>query len=102
MFITKKEYRELVSQRDGLMELAERAIESSKEMVRVAEEVSKDKANLLEQNKLLKKIVESYIVPCDLCKFNPPSSFDDKPCSVCPAQGKGDAERAKRSGLMRC
>lgn len=23
--------------------------------------------------------------PCDLCKYNPPSSGDGKPCSMCPA-----------------
>lgn len=23
--------------------------------------------------------------PCDLCMYNPPSSFDGKPCSMCPA-----------------
>ena len=23
--------------------------------------------------------------PCDLCRHNPPSSFDGKPCSMCPA-----------------
>ena len=26
--------------------------------------------------------------PCDLCKYNPPSSMDGKPCSVCPAEGR--------------
>ena len=26
--------------------------------------------------------------PCDLCRFSPPSSFDGKPCSMCPAEGK--------------
>ncbi len=29
-----------------------------------------------------------YQVPCDLCTFSPPSSFDGKPCSMCPALGK--------------
>lgn len=23
--------------------------------------------------------------PCDLCRYNPPSSMGGKPCSVCPA-----------------
>ena len=23
--------------------------------------------------------------PCDLCAYNPPSSFDEKPCAMCPA-----------------
>ena len=26
-----------------------------------------------------------YTSPCDLCAYNPPSSFDGKPCAVCPA-----------------
>lgn len=26
------------------------------------------------------------LVPCDLCKHNPPSGFDGKPCSMCPAE----------------
>lgn len=24
--------------------------------------------------------------PCDLCRFNPPSSADGKPCTICPAE----------------
>ena len=26
-----------------------------------------------------------YTSPCDLCAYNPPSSFDGKPCAMCPA-----------------
>lgn len=26
--------------------------------------------------------------PCDLCRFNPPSAGDGKPCTMCPAEGK--------------
>ena len=26
--------------------------------------------------------------PCDLCRFDPPSSFGGKPCSLCPAAPK--------------
>lgn len=25
--------------------------------------------------------------PCDLCRYNPPSSADGKPCTMCPAEG---------------
>lgn len=25
--------------------------------------------------------------PCDLCRYNPPSSCDGKPCTMCPACG---------------
>lgn len=28
--------------------------------------------------------------PCDLCRYNPPSSGDSKPCSMCPACSVGD------------
>lgn len=31
---------------------------------------------------------QSELIPCDCCRFNPPSSTDGKPCSVCPAQAK--------------
>lgn len=31
---------------------------------------------------------EDGLCPCDLCKYNPPSSLDGKPCCVCPAAGK--------------
>ena len=26
--------------------------------------------------------------PCDLCRYNPPSSSDGKPCSMCVAEGR--------------
>lgn len=28
--------------------------------------------------------------PCDLCVFNPPSSCDGKPCTMCPAAKGGE------------
>jgi hypothetical protein len=28
--------------------------------------------------------------PCDLCRYSPPSSCDDKPCTMCPAEVKMD------------
>ena len=34
----------------------------------------------------------SELTPCDVCKFNPPTSGDNKPCFICPAQMKGGAE----------
>ena len=27
-------------------------------------------------------------VPCDVCKYNPPSSGDGKPCTMCPAESE--------------
>ena len=31
---------------------------------------------------------QSELTPCDVCQYNPPSSGDGKPCSICPAQAK--------------
>lgn len=31
---------------------------------------------------------QSDLTPCDVCRFNPPSSGDGKPCCMCPAQAK--------------
>ena len=28
------------------------------------------------------------LMPCDVCRFNPPSSCDGKPCCMCPAEGR--------------
>ena len=28
--------------------------------------------------------------PCDVCRHNPPSSMDGKPCCVCPAERRTD------------
>lgn len=28
--------------------------------------------------------------PCTLCVYNPPSSCDGKPCTMCPAVAKGE------------
>lgn len=33
------------------------------------------------------------LAPCDLCRYNPPSSFGGKPCCACPAEkGSPDGE----------
>lgn len=31
-----------------------------------------------------------HLSPCDVCAYNPPSSGDGKPCSICPAIRKED------------
>ena len=28
------------------------------------------------------------LTPCDVCKYNPPSSGGGKPCGICPAEGR--------------
>lgn len=30
----------------------------------------------------------AQLAPCDVCRFSPPSSGDEKPCTVCPAEGR--------------
>lgn len=30
------------------------------------------------------------LMPCDLCRYNPPSSMDGKPCTMCPAERRED------------
>ena len=34
--------------------------------------------------------VTVHLSPCDVCRYNPPSSGDGKPCSMCPASRKED------------
>ena len=31
---------------------------------------------------------QSDLTPCDVCRFNPPSSGDGKPCTLCVADGR--------------
>lgn len=35
---------------------------------------------------------QEHTIPCDLCGYNPPSSFDGKPCTMCPAVPKQPPE----------
>lgn len=35
---------------------------------------------------------QEHTGPCDLCGYNPPSSFDGKPCTMCPAVPKQPPE----------
>ena len=37
--------------------------------------------------------------PCDVCRFNPPSSADGKPCTMCPAE-PSHAEEVKKGEAM--
>lgn len=40
---------------------------------------------LIENSPTLTQSNES-LCPCDFCAYNPPSSFDGKPCACCPAE----------------
>ena len=32
----------------------------------------------------------AILTPCDACAYNPPSSFDGKPCTMCPAERRSE------------
>ena len=38
----------------------------------------------------IKAVPSADIAPCDVCKYNPPSSMDGKPCCVCRAERRTD------------
>ena len=42
----------------------------------------------METKDMLKALPTVDAVPCDVCRFAPPSSGDGKPCTICPAEGK--------------
>lgn len=37
---------------------------------------------------VLKWLSSVQPTPCDVCRHNPPSSKDGKPCCICPAEGR--------------
>ena len=41
---------------------------------------------LYETVKAIKALPSAQPTPCDVCRYNPPSSMDGKPCGVCPAE----------------
>ena len=42
------------------------------------------------QKKKLCQVPSVQLTPCDVCRYNPPSSMDGKPCAACPAEGRVD------------
>lgn len=34
------------------------------------------------------KVLVKGCTPCDFCRYDPPSSLDGKPCTICPAEKK--------------
>jgi len=42
---------------------------------------------IYEEHKLILELLEQTS-PCDLCMYDPPSSGDGKPCTMCPASPK--------------
>ena len=50
------------------------------------------KATFIKVNELIKTLLQEPKYPCDVCMYNPPSSADGKPCTMCPATAKGEWE----------
>ena len=47
----------------------------------------------VKDHEALSMILEvASLTPCDACRYNPPSSTDGKPCSMCPAEGRQQDE----------
>ncbi len=61
-------------------------IDEFKQMCKIVE---KDGRIITNKQRMLKALEQKPTSPCDLCIFNPPSSADKKPCTICPAE-KGD------------
>ena len=40
----------------------------------------------------IKALEQEPISPCDVCRYNPPSSGDGKPCTMCPAEREDNNE----------
>ena len=47
-------------------------------------------SNKLDFMEFVNKSPTVHLSPCDVCAYNPPSSGDGKPCSMCPASRKED------------
>lgn len=46
------------------------------------------KATFIKVNELIKALSQEPKSPCDVCRYNPPSSTNGKPCTMCPADGR--------------
>ena len=50
-----------------------------------------DAQDILKQVKRsIKKLPATEPTPCDVCRYNPPSSTDGNPCTICPAERRTD------------
>lgn len=54
-------------------------------------DIAKSEENLAVEVAKYRELIDKYAEqepfgPCDLCRFNPPSSADGKPCTMCPAE----------------
>lgn len=40
----------------------------------------------------IKSLEQEPTSPCDVCRYNPPSSGDGKPCTMCPAVAESEEQ----------
>lgn len=80
-------------------QIDKQAIEEMAKVIEHTEKIAREQVGVLPSPTMYAKDLywhgyrkQSDLTPCDVCRFNPPSSADGKPCSVCPAQAKGGAE----------
>lgn len=55
------------------------------------ENIARDIATIIENEKDMRVVLKNaqpqqLKAPCDVCRYNPPSSADGKPCTMCPAE----------------
>ena len=52
-------------------------------------------------NEVIGMLDQEPLSPCDVCRFNPPSSCDGKPCTMCPAQATERFKEKVENGYFR-
>lgn len=52
-------------------------------------------------NEAIKMVEQEPKSPCDVCRYNPPSSGDGKPCTMCPAQATERFKEKVENGYFR-
>lgn len=88
---------QLANERDAAIKFyvfGERNGPKLEEMCKEREELTAKVARLEAENRAKEQYIAETIgkvikerdeSPCDLCRFNPPSCLDGKPCTICPA-----------------
>lgn len=58
---------------------------NSNPFVKECEQFYREQKQMAEMALSALRAQQEHPGPCDLCAYNPPSSFDGKPCAMCPA-----------------
>ena len=49
--------------------------------------IKEDRGCGIDSAEVIRRLPTADISPCDVCAYNPPSSGDNKPCTMCVAEG---------------